>query len=299
MGYALVFSGQGAQHAAMLPWLERDETMVEVERQLGADWRERLADPAWAGKSLHAQVLLTGCSLAAWRQLAPQLAPPAIVAGYSVGELAAFAAAGVYDAKTALGLAASRAQAMDAAAEAEPTGLLGVSAPSPEAIDRWRAAFELEVAIRIAPGNVVVGGRRADLADAIEAAATSGVRCTPLNIAMSSHTRWMREATDRFAEVLSSVAMRRPATALHSGAIGRVRTEAQAREALAVQLSRTVQWDDCLDAVAAQRVDAVLEIGPGRALARMWEERCPDVPARSVDEFRTAAAIGRWLDART
>jgi [acyl-carrier-protein] S-malonyltransferase len=53
-----------------------------------------------------------------------------------------------------------------------------------------------------------------------------------------------------------------------------------------------------MDAIAAQRVDAVLEIGPGQALARMWLERCGEIPARSVDDFRSAAAIVKWLLSR-
>lgn len=295
MGYALVFSGQGSQHPAMLPWLERDETLIELDRQLGRDWRERLADPAWAGNNRHAQLLLTGVAVAAWSQLASHLPPPAIVAGYSVGELGAFAAAGVFDASTALSLAASRAQAMDHAAAAEPTGLLGVSGAAPEALARWSERFGLEVAIRIGPGSAVVGGPRPALAEAAADASAIGLRCTALNVAMASHTHWMRGATDEFARVLADVPMRPPSGVLLSGALGRVRNAAQAKEALAAQLSQTVQWDACLDAIAAQRVDAVLEIGPGRALAGIWMERCPEIPARSADEFRSGTAVAKWL----
>src|SRR5690349_3181970 len=102
MGYALVFSGQGLQHPGMLGWLAPDETLQQLDDELGAGWRARLADPAWAGRNDRAQLLLTGLALAAWSQLAPRLPPPAIVAGYSVGELAAFSAAGVFARDTAL-----------------------------------------------------------------------------------------------------------------------------------------------------------------------------------------------------
>lgn len=298
MGYALVFSGQGLQHAGMLPWLERDAAVLEVERLLGGDWRNRLAEPKWAGNNRHAQVLLTGLAVAAWGQLAAHLPPPTVIAGYSVGELAAFTAAGVFDAASALTLAAARADAMDKAAAVQATGLLGVSGATPEALARWCERFGLQVAIRIGPGSAVVGGLRPALDSAAEAASEQGMRCTALNIAMASHTQWMQPAAEAFGRVLSGVAMCRPANLLLSGAIGRVRSEAQAREALAIQISRTVRWDDCMDAIAAQRVDAVLEVGPGQALARMWMERCPEIPARSVDEFRSAPAIVKWLLAR-
>lgn len=299
MRYALVFSGQGLQHAGMLPWLERDATVIEVERLIGGDWRDRLADPDWAGNNHHAQVLLTGLGVAAWRQLAAHLPPPAVIAGYSVGELPAFSAAGVFDAAKALALAAARAEAMDEAAAGQAaTGLLGVSGAAPEALARWCERFGLQVAIRIGPGSAVVGGLRPALDRAAQAGAAQGLRCTALNIAMASHTPCMQPAAEAFGRVLSGVEMGRPSSLLLSGAIGRVRSAEQAREALAIQISRTVRWDDCMDAIAAQRIDAVLEIGPGQALARMWLERGGETPARSVDEFRSAPAIVRWLLSR-
>ena len=295
MRYALVFSGQGMQHAGMLPWLARDEAVQAVEATLGADWRERLADPAWAGRNAHAQVLLTGLALAAWHQLAPLLPPPAVVAGYSVGELPAFSAAGVMDAPTALALARERAACMDAAAAAADTGLLAVTGLSPDALAALRARFDLDEAIRNGPDSVVLGGLRAALDEAQPAAEGQGARCTRLHVALASHTRWMRPAADAFKNVLDGVALQRPRVPLLSNALGRVRDAAQAREALSTQIAATVRWDECMDAVLAQRVDAVLEVGPGQALARLWQQRFADVPARSADEFRSAAAVAKWL----
>jgi [acyl-carrier-protein] S-malonyltransferase len=297
MSYALLFSGQGAQHTGMLPWLARDDHVRAVEDALGTDWRERLGDPAWAGCNAHAQPLLTGLALAAWAQLAPLLpVPPAVVAGYSVGEVAAFSAAGVFDAGTALSLARERAACMDQAATAQPpTGLLGVTGLGPQALAALCARFDLDVAIRNEVDAVVLGGPRPVLDAAAVEAAGQGARCTPLNVALASHTRWMRPAAEAFAQVLAPLPLARPRVALLSNALGRVRDAAQAREALAVQITRTVRWDECLEAVAAQRVQAVLEIGPGQALARMWQQRQPDIPARSVDEFRSAAAAAKWL----
>ena len=76
-----------------------------------------------------AQPLLTGLGIAAWQALAPDLPPPAAVAGYSVGELPACCVAGVFDADTALALAAFRAEAMDSAAAGEAGGLMALQGP--------------------------------------------------------------------------------------------------------------------------------------------------------------------------
>lgn len=296
MAWALVFSGQGLQHPDMLAWLARDELMATLDANLGSDWRQRLAVPLEASHNRRAQVLLTATACAAWAQLQKWVEPPAFVAGYSVGELAAFAAAGVFDAHTAVDLAGHRAECMDAAAAAAAaTGLVGVSGASHGGIDRLCASHDLDVAIRIDEGTAVLGGLRPSLNSATADAMSQGWRTTPLNVAMASHTRWMRPAAASFDQVLAGVALKRPALTLFTNALGRVRDATGAKTALARQIAQTVAWADCLDAIAAHRVQAVLEIGPGAALARMWQERQADVPARSADEFRSAAAIVAWL----
>jgi [acyl-carrier-protein] S-malonyltransferase len=295
MRWALVFSGQGHQHPDMLGWLAPSPLLATLDAAIGADWRQRLALPGDAGHNRRAQQTLTATACAAWAELAPRLPPPALVAGYSVGELAAFSAAGVCEAGTALDLATARAEAMDRAAEGSNTGLLGVAGAEPVALAALCAAHDLELAIRIDPGTAVLGGRREALQAAADAATAQGWRVTPLPIALASHTRWMRAAVADFEPALVAADLQSPRLPLFSNALGRVRDAAMARRALALQLAQTVAWDDCLDAIAAQRVSAVLEIGPGQALARIWNERHPAVPARSADEFRSAVAVVAWL----
>src|SRR6185436_1191935 len=137
MGLALLFPGQGAQHPQMLPWLDAQPAaqpaLKALARHLGPDWRDALNDPAWLHVNRVAQLLLTGVGIAAWQTLAAQLPRPVVVAGYCVGELAAFTAAGVFNADTALDLAAARAQAMDESVAGQRTGLL--AAQGPHALD--------------------------------------------------------------------------------------------------------------------------------------------------------------------
>ena len=299
MGYALLFAGQGLQNPQMLAWVDRDGAPVPaLDESLGTDWRDRMADAGWSARNAIAQPLLTGLALAAWQQLASQLPAPSIVAGYSVGELAAFCAAGVFDSATAMRLATARARCMDAAADGLETGLLAVTGATFAQIERLCERHGLDVAIRLGPGSAVLGGLRLSLAGAADAATREGARCTLLNVALASHTRWMLPAVESFDRVLAATELRRPAVALASNALARVSDATRAREALARQLAQTVRWDECLDSVAAQRVEAVLEIGAGDALSRMWRERFPDVPARSADEFQTPRAVAAWIRSR-
>ncbi len=297
-GIALLFSGQGGQHPALLPWLDESAPLVRsVAALLGMDWRTRLADPAWAGTNRHAQPLLVGLSLAAWAQLAPDLPPPAAVAGYSVGELAACAAAGGFDAATALALAQGRAAAMDRCVDrAAPAGMAAVSGLGEGALSALCERFGLAVAIRNGPSNVVLGGPAAALRAAQEQAREAGAQCTPLNVRVPSHTPWMAGAARELAALLQPLPCARPRTLLWGGATGTPLVEGEAvRQALALQVDHTLRWDLCLEGIAARRPQCVLEIGPGHGLARMWEKAYPDIPARSADEFRSAAAVRAWV----
>ena len=296
MGFAIVFSGQGMQHAAMLPWLAEDALVEQTCRALGIDdWRDRLDDPIWASRNVNAQTLLTGLDLAGWTQLSSSLNPPAAVAGYSVGELASFAAAGVFDASTALALAGTRARAMDRCAEAAPGGLLAVSGMGRVQIERLCAESGCAIAIDNDSHAVVLGGTLEAVQMAERTVLAAGASATRLKVNVASHTPWMQDAADEFALTLSTLPLRAPRAPLFSNTGDRISSSRQAASALALQMAHTVRWSGCMDHIHMRRVGCVLEIGPGAALARMWNHRFPDVPARSVDEFRSQSAIVDWV----
>jgi [acyl-carrier-protein] S-malonyltransferase len=298
---ALLFSGQGTQHAAMLPWLEAcpdaAPTLARVNAQLGADWRARLSDPEWAQNNAVAQPLLTGLSLAAWQALAPSLPMPSVVAGYSLGELAAFSVAGVLSVADAMALAADRAAAMDRSAAGLNTGLMSIQGLDAQAIAAACAHHGLSVAIQIAPDRAVLGGLIAALKAAEQALSASGARCTLLAVRVASHTPWMSAAAVEFKARVSAVALSPPHAILvcnHSGAVER--DPMRLRQVLARQIASPVLWDHCMDAIAERRVRCVLEVGAGHALTNLWRDRHPDIPVRSVDEFRSAQAVARWVE---
>lgn len=296
MSFALLFSGQGTQHTAMLPWLVDDALVHKTRDALGVpDWRVALQDADWSVRNRNVQILLTGLALAAWKQLAPQLPAPAAIAGYSVGELAAFSAAGVYDADTAIELAGRRAELMDACTAKAPGGLLSISGLPAADIERLVADSACFVAIRLDPQSLIAGGEEAALDRLLTAALPKGASCTRLKVKVPSHTPLMQPAADAFAKVLASTTLRAPGGVLFANALPRVDNAAQAAQALSSQISQTVEWDACLQALEARRVSCLLEIGPGAALSAMWNRRHPETPARSIDEFRSAASIVSWV----
>ena len=301
MSLALLFAGQGTQHAAMLPWLEAcpaaAPVLTLIKAQLGSDWRSRLAEPEWAQSNAVAQPLLTGLSLAAWQALAPSLPVPAVVAGYSVGELAAYCVAGVFSVADAMTLAVDRAAAMDRSAAGLDTGLLSVQGLDAQALQAACTRHGLSMAIRLAADRAVLGGLSVALVAAEQELSADGARCTRLPVRVASHTPWMSAAAAEFEERLSAVALSSPRSTLVCNAIGAAEREpGRLKQLLARQMAVPVRWDSCMDAIAERRVRCVLEVGAGHALATLWRDRHPDIPVRSLDEFRSAQAIVRWVN---
>lgn len=297
MGLALLFPGQGSQHPGMLPWLDAEPgaaaALAALGRRLGPDWRSRLDTP-WLHANAVAQPLLTGLGIATWQALAPRLPAPAVVAGYSVGELAAFCVAGTFDAETALDLAMARASAMDAAAAGRDGGLLSVHGPHAALLAQ--AVPGLAVAIRVGPERAMVGGPAAALDEAAAAWGAAGLRCTRLPIGVASHTPWMAAAAQAVGEHLARTGLQPPRTAIVCNRTGTAsRNPAALATALAEQIAATVRWDECMDSVAERGVRCVLEVGPGAALAGMWRERHEAIPVRSADEFRGPQGLVDWV----
>ena len=300
MTLALLFPGQGTQHETMLPWLEAEPAarpvLAWMAERLGDDWRARVADAAWSQSNAIAQPLVTGASLAAWAALADGLPRVVAVAGYSVGELAACVAAGMLAADDALALSQRRAAAMDACAGDGQSGLLGLSNVDPEDVAAACARWGLEVAIRTGARRCIVGGDRAALDAAAAHLAALGAKTTPLGVRVASHTRAMRAAVPALAQALAGARWQPPRVAWVAGITGAAeRDPAAVQRLLAEQVATTVRWDACMDAVAERRPDAVLEVGPGTTLARLWRERFPAIPARACDEFASRREIVEWI----
>lgn len=300
MTLALLFPGQGVQHPGMLHWLQ-DEPMAQpaltaLAACLGAEWRQRLDDEAWSSSNAVAQPLMTGVALAAWQALAPQLPRPGVLAGYSVGELPAFCAAGLFDVDTALRLARQRAALMDACAGGEPAGLLSVSGVGGAAIERLCAEGVLAVAIRLAPDRCVLGGTLAALAAARPWLLGQGAELKLLRVQVASHTPAMAAAAAGFQALLDPMDWRRPEGVLVCNLDGAGRRDPSAlKRALAQQIDHALAWDRCLVSIAERQPRCVLEIGPGSTLARQWAAACPDVPVRSIDEFHRSDAVVAWV----
>lgn len=295
MRWVALFSGQGGQrieHARQLPAL--------LTPELKAAWRDALAGAQIDEQSLThnriAQPTLVAWQVASFAALATTLPSPALVAGYSVGEIAACAAAGGYPAGDAIELAAARARLMDDAVP-EPAGLAAVLGLDEPTLAKLCDDAGAAIAIRNGLRHFVIGGPVAALESVMAGALAAGAaRAQRLPVATPAHTRFLSAAVAPFTAVLRPH-VRAPLQTPMISAIdaGRLRTAHDVVSALSRQLAAKLDWAACMDAVVETQADAVLEVGPGNALARMLAEAAPGLRVRALDDFRDPAAAVAWV----
>ena len=221
-----------------------------------------------------------------------------IVAGYSVGEVAAWGVAGLTTMTDTLDLMARRAEAMDAAT-LPGEGMIFVRGLPRDAIDRLCERHDAAVAI-VNPGDAfILGGSRARLkALAADAKAMNAARVVDVPVEVASHTRRLAKASTEFRDKLShlAVALPRAGIRLLSGIDAAPVIDVKTGlDKLAAQISQTVQWADCLQACIESEATVFLELGPGGALSEMVAGAYSRVPTRSMDDFRTLDGVRAWL----
>jgi [acyl-carrier-protein] S-malonyltransferase len=298
MSLALLCPGQGGQHAAMFARVQGRAAAVPVlqqlDRVLGSSAAALAANDA-RFDNRNAQPLVCAASLAHWQALRAQLPAPAMVLGYSVGELAAHAVAGSVGLEDCIALASARAQLMDAASPPD-SGLIAVVGLVRARIDALCGQHGAAVAIANGADHFVLGGPRAALDSLGAQAATAGARCTPLPVRVPAHTPWLQSAAHGFAQTLAAAALQAPRTLVLAGIDGSaVRSPDAVIATLSAQLAQTVEWATVMDQAVERGANMFLELGPGSALSRMVRQAHPDCEARSVDEFQTLEGVVEWV----
>ena len=299
---AILCPGQGAQHAGMFelarldPGASRlldawfgDPQLAPVLRA-SVEGEERFANRV-------AQPSIVAATLAMWTALRARLPEPALVAGYSIGELSAYGVAGALDPVEAVTLAIERARVMDACLEGGAAqAMVALSGMPDGSVADLLARFGFYPAIVTGDDALVAGGPAAQGEALAAAAQAAGGRATLLPVAVASHTPLLQGAVAPFAALLESQHWSAPAFPVLSGISAEPVTDAKkAMRELPRQIAETILWRECMDSCVEAGVTVALELGPGAALARMLQARHPHIACRSVSEFRSLDGIYSWL----
>ena len=209
-----------------------------------------------------------------------------VVAGHSVGEIAAYAIAGVISADDAVKLAAVRGAEMAKACATEPTGMSAILGGDEAEVLARLEALDLVPANRNAAGQIVAAGAVAALEKLAEDPPAKA-RVRQLATAGAFHTHYMASALDGYAAAAAEVVTAEPTTTLLSNADGQPVASAQdAMEKLVAQLTRPVRWDLCTETMRQLFEDtegsAIVEFPPAGTLAGIAKRELRGVTTRAV-----------------
>lgn len=298
MSLALLCPGQGAQHPAMFDRM-RDlaaarPVLDATSELLGRDvFAAATADDRF--DNVQAQPLLCAASLAHWQGLRELLPTPTVIAGYSIGELAAHAIAGSIDAATCLALSAQRAHLMDAASP-DDAGLQAVLGVDRIATQRLCDAHGAFIAIANGHDHFIVGGAWRSLHALAEDAQSHGTEIRPLPVHVPAHTPLLAGAVAPFAAALEAASLQAPRLPLLAGIDARpVRDRATMVHTLSAQLAQTIEWAQVMRQAFERGARVFLQLGPGNALARMIAPAYPCCEVRAVEEFHSLEGAAAWV----
>lgn len=294
--------GQGAQHAAMFDMARTDPAASRLldrwfdDPVLAEPLRAAVDGPAGFANRV-AQPSIVAATLAMWTALAQTIPQPALVAGYSIGELSAHAVAGALDATATVKLAAERARLMDACvADGPPQAMVALSTLPDGSASALLQRFGFYAAIVTGEDTLVAGGPASERDALVAAAIAAGGRATVLPVAVASHTPLLAGAVAPFAALLHEQRWLAPAFPVLAGISAEPVWDAErAIDTLSRQIATPIRWHDCMDACIEAGATVALELGPGAALARMLQARHPDMACRAVTEFRTLDGVRSWL----
>ena len=301
MSIALVFPGQGSQAVGMGRALAENfpaarQAFDEIDAALG----EKLTTVMWQGPAEtltlteNAQPALLAVSVAALRVLECEVGfdverDAAYVAGHSLGEYSALAAAGSLDPADAARLVRIRGRAMQ---QAVPVGvgamaaLLGLEFDAAAAIAAEAAQGQVcQAANDNGGGQVVVSGDRAAVERAVELAKARGARrAMMLTVSAPFHCALMQPAADAMAQALATTQVRAPKVPVVANVLARpVSDPNEIVRSLVAQVTGTVRWRESVAFMAQAGVQAFYEVGAGKVLSGL---------VKRIADGATGVAVG-------
>jgi [acyl-carrier-protein] S-malonyltransferase len=302
MSLAFIFPGQGSQTVGMGAELAEAfaaarAVFEEVDDALGEKLSKLMREGPIETLTLteNAQPALMAVSLAVARTLEKEFGVPieraSFVAGHSLGEYSALAAAGALTLADTARLLRRRGQAMQRAVPVGEGAMAALIGPKSDvALAEAAAAAGAEAGVCAVAndnnaGNVVISGSAAAVEKAIEKAKELGARAIPVNVSAPFHCPLMQPAADEMAEALAAVAISAPRTFLVANVTARPTNDPEAiRRQLVEQVTGRVRWRESIEWMAGEGgVTRFAELGAGKVLTGMVKRIAPDTEALALN----------------
>jgi len=300
---AVVFPGQGAQYIGMDAVIDR-ELLAEADAILGRPLSkicaegplEELTDTG------NAQPAVFLADISYWRRISARLSEkPLFMAGHSLGEYAAYCAAGALDLATALKLVQRRAQLMAAAARKHKGGMAAVIGLGAAQVQKVLDGFseELVIANYNSPQQVVISGSWSAIDVARPRLAAAGAKkVAPLAVSGAFHSTFMAEAAEEFAADIEGATIREARIPVISNVLARpARDVDEIKKSLKQQISGSVLWEQSVLYMAEHGAGVFLEAGPGKVLTGLIKRIAPACTAMAADSFKDDESLAVDLPA--
>lgn len=297
MSTALLFSGQGAQVVGMGKSLYEGSAVAKAlydcaVKVLPFDLKEICfngpAETLTETRVCQPALYVQGFAIAEILRERGHLNHLQACLGLSLGELTAYAFAGVWDFETGLKIVAERGRLMQQACDSSKGGMAAVIGGTREEIAKLCEAFDIQAANFNCPGQVVISGHANKIAEAVPRAKEFGgfklVKTLP--VAGAYHSRLMEPARAAFAAYLKDIPFAAPKVTVYTNTTGAAVSQPDdLKAALAKQVVSSVYWEDNCRAAAATGIAKFYECGPGGVLAGMMKRTAPEAPVTSIAEF--------------
>ncbi|MEP1743874.1 MAG: ACP S-malonyltransferase [Kangiellaceae bacterium] len=294
--HAFIFPGQGSQAMGMLAEFSDNQQVTETF-ELASD---ALGYNLWGlcqngpeenlNQTDKTQPALLTASVALWRVWQQRAPVPALLAGHSLGEYSAFVCAGIIDFVDAVKLVEKRGLFMQQSVPAgvgKMAAIIGLDDDKVEQACASAAGNEVVSPVNYnSPGQIVIAGNAEAVERAIEACKESGAkRAMPLAVSVPSHCMLMKPASEQLAEELQTVEFSASDIKVVNNVDVKIETEAsRIKDALVRQLYCPVRWSECINFMAKQGVDHLVECGPGKVLSGL---------NRRIDRSLTSSQINQ------
>ncbi len=302
---ALLFSGQGSQYAGMAKDFYDNEPGARIVFKIADDVLgyklEDIVfadDPTELNKTVYSQPAIMACSLCAFEALDTHGVKFEAVAGHSLGEYAAMAAAGMLSYEDAFRLIRIRAEAMQKCAETSGGvmyAMLGCTPAEVEAACEKTEGYVVPVNYNSPVQTVIAGEEKAAEAAAElikQASSAKRVKAVKLNVASAFHSELMRPAAEEFLAKSEGIKFAEPKCAFYSNVLGAPLTDfSNMREMLAKHIVSPVRFTDELNAMKNAGFDMFIECGPGKVLTGLVKKTLEGVQAVNCEDMESLGAV--------
>ena len=307
MKLGFLYAGQGSQHPGMGADLYADPVFRaafdRAAERVDFDLKEVCFTDQQGvlNQTRYTQPCMVAFAVAMTALLKHRGIVPAAAAGLSLGEYSALHAAGVLDAETVTELVAFRGKAMEQAAAGKASSMMAVLGldrkPLQEACSAASALGCVVIANYNCPGQLVIGGEQAAVAQAAALAKEAGARrCMPLKVSGPFHTPLMAPAGAALEERFRTVTFAQPQIPVVFNCLGDVKPEdTTVPELLVRQVQSSVYMEDSIRRMAALGMDALIEIGPGRVLSGFIKKTTPQLPVYAVETAEDVEQLTQLL----